>query len=63
MFTTALCVNKYWKQPEYLLIDEWIKKKVMLYLYNRILSNKGTNLIYAATWLNGEIMPNKRSQT
>lgn len=63
MFTTALCVNKYWKQPEYLLIDEWIKKKVMLYLYNRILNNKGTNLIYAATWLNGEIMPNKRSQT
>ena len=50
LFTTA----KRWKQPKYLLMDEWINKQVV-YPYNGILVlNRKEILTHATTWINLE---------
>ena len=64
MFTAALfTISKIWKQPRYVLTDEWIKK--IWYPYIILSSNRKKNeiLLFVSTWMDLEsIMLNKISQ-
>ena len=59
MFRAALfTIAKIWKQPNYLSIDEWIKKMWHIYVYTHtyngiLVSHKKNNeiLLFAMTWM------------
>ena len=60
-FTAA----KIWKQPKCPSVDEWIKKLLHIYLYNRYYSTikKNEILLFVTTWMDLEgVVLNEISQ-
>lgn len=64
VFAALFTIAKLWKQPKYLLIDDWIKKRWYIYTMNGILlSHKKDEILPSeTTWVNLEdIMLNEMS--
>ena len=48
--------HKTWKQPKCPSIEEWIKKMWYIYVYNEILLSQDKIMLFAATWMQLEII-------